>query len=91
MAPAQPLSETRCQRRATFLASADVSCGAARSAVMPERLDPASRMLLLPGSMLSYVALLLCIFCAALLISFNMLPQAEALTSESWNQSTSLT
>ena len=57
----------------TFLASADVSCGAARSAVMPERLDPASRMLLLPGRMLSYVALLLCMFCAALLPSYRML------------------
>ena len=62
------------------MASADVSCGAARSAVMPERLEPASRMLLLPGRMLSYVALLLCMFCAALLMSFRVLTWLEALT-----------
>ena len=73
MSALQASSETRHQRSATFLASADVSCGAARSAVMPERLDPASRMLLLPGKMLSYVALPLCMFCAALLISLRML------------------
>ena len=87
----QASSETMHQRIATFLASADVSCGAARSAVMPERLDPASRMLLLPGRMLSYVALLLCMFCGALLISFRLLTPTEALTVKSCIQSTSLT